>query len=128
MKTALTLAALAAAAQAGMVALDVTKQAPRAETSAEQQQRRHHWQRDGGSNIATTQLDDEGFRYYVNLDIGKPAQSVLLTLDTGSSAMWVITEQSGVCENTPYKCYTPCEFFPCSLCICILIVAPIGSI
>lgn len=107
MKTILVTAALAVAANAAMLALGVTKQAPRSGVSA-QRQRRHHWQRDD-SHVATTQLEDAGYRYFVDVDIGTPPQTIALTIDTGSSAMWTITKQSGVCKNSTFKCYTPCE-------------------
>ena len=102
MKTVIVSAALAATASAGTLSLDLGRQHAQ---SAKRFVRR-------GDEVATTKLADAGFRYFVDLDIGTPAQKIPVTIDTGSSDTWTITVQSVICDddnNGNFTCTTPCK-------------------
>ncbi|KAJ2891404.1 aspartic proteinase precursor [Zalerion maritima] len=49
-------------------------------------------------------LDNMETLYFVNATIGTPAQSLRLHVDTGSSDLWVNTDSSTLCQNSPDPC------------------------
>jgi hypothetical protein len=55
--------------------------------------------RDG--SVATS-LSNDVFSYDITIDVGTPAQTVLLQLDTGSSDLWVLAP--GACDTDSCTC------------------------
>jgi hypothetical protein len=53
-----------------------------------------------GSVVAS--LSNDVFSYDITMDVGSPAQTVLLQLDTGSSDLWVLAP--GVCDTDSCTC------------------------
>ncbi|KAJ9198492.1 hypothetical protein DTO027B5_2755 [Paecilomyces variotii] len=52
----------------------------------------------------TETLDNEETLYFANISLGTPAQHVRLTIDTGSSDLWVNTAQSSLCSERAKPC------------------------
>jgi hypothetical protein len=47
----------------------------------------------------TPVFTDNGFAYYLNLSVGTPSQPQTVTLDTGSSDLWVTSSTAAYCQN-----------------------------
>ena len=102
MRAVILSAVLAATASAGTLSLDLGKHIAQ---PAKRLARRDD------NKIAAVELTDDKTRYFVDLDIGTPAQKIPVTIDTGSSDTWTITVQSGICDDDHknFTCTTPCK-------------------
>jgi len=55
-------------------------------------------------NTVQETLDNELTLYYANITLGTPAQSLQLSIDTGSSDLWVNSASSQLCESSSSQC------------------------
>lgn len=55
-------------------------------------------------NVVSETLDNELTLYYANLTLGTPAQHLQLSIDTGSSDLWVNSAQSSLCASAQNEC------------------------
>lgn len=55
-------------------------------------------------NVVEQTLDNELTLYYANLTLGTPGQSLRLSIDTGSSDLWVNSAQSELCSSSSDPC------------------------
>lgn len=55
-------------------------------------------------NVVTETLDNELTLYYANLTLGNPPQPLQLSIDTGSSDLWVNSAQSSLCASSQDAC------------------------
>ncbi|KKY16600.1 putative aspartic-type endopeptidase [Phaeomoniella chlamydospora] len=61
--------------------------------------------RSSSSTVSTTLTNVEGIFYYVNISLGTPAQEFAVVLDTGSSDLWVLSDEAPICSSDPsYYC------------------------
>ncbi|KAJ5488535.1 aspartic-type endopeptidase opsB [Penicillium diatomitis] len=57
------------------------------------------------SDVVSTELiNQHNIQYLVNITVGSPGQSVMLSIDTGSSDMWVNVPNSKYCEGDGAPC------------------------
>ncbi|EPS32969.1 hypothetical protein PDE_07930 [Penicillium oxalicum 114-2] len=58
-----------------------------------------------GAKVVNVELDNMiNLRYFVNLTVGSPGQDVMLSIDTGSSDMWVNVPNSDYCSQDGDPC------------------------
>lgn len=55
-------------------------------------------------NVVQGELDNELTLYYANISLGTPAQNLQVSIDTGSSDLWVNTATSSLCSSSQNPC------------------------
>lgn len=56
------------------------------------------------ANVVDATLDNELTLYYANISLGTPAQNIQVSLDTGSSDLWVNSASSQLCSSQQGAC------------------------
>lgn len=81
----------------------VKERRPRAETPL---------QRRKGTGPVALEATNWGLFYLASVSIGTPPQNLMVTLDTGSSDLWVPAINSTICKNYTAECaaYGQCKF------------------
>ena len=55
-------------------------------------------------DVVTESLDNEQTTYFAEVELGTPAQTLQLHIDTGSSDLWVNVASSSLCESSQNAC------------------------
>lgn len=122
MKTFVCIAALAASASAGSLSVDMAKNAPSPFEGATT--RAHARDLQSRGKTGSIHIGPIGPRYVIKMTIGQPPQEVGLTVDTGSTDMFVLADSAPLCSGDTIGCVTPCMYldnqplnYPLTICV-----------